>query len=69
MAMDAMVVGPELVEEALMMVRMVHQLLVLSMVEVVSVVELSPGLAVHVGHEDHLHGVGCLHHEGHGLRM
>ena len=66
--MDAMVVEPELVEVALMMVRMMHQLLVLSMVEVVSVVEWSPGHAVHVGHEDHLHGVGCLHHEGHGLR-
>ena len=68
MAMDAVVVELELVEEALMRVGMMNRVVVLSMVEVVPVVEWSPELAVHVGHEDHLHGVGCLHHEGHGLR-
>ena len=50
------------------MVERMHRLPVLSMVVVVSVVEWSPGLAVHEEHEGPLHDVGCLHPGGHGPR-
>ena len=50
------------------MEEVVHRLLVLSMVVLMSVVEWTPGVAVHGEHEDPLHGADYLHLEGHGPR-
>ena len=67
-SMDVVVVVPESVEEALTMEEVMHRLMVLKLVVLMSVVGWTPEVAAHEKHEGPLHGVDCLHHEGHGPR-
>ena len=68
MSMDVVVVVPESVGEALTMEEVMHRLVVLKVVVLMPVVGWTPEVAAHEKHEGPLHGVGCLHHEGHGPR-
>ena len=67
-SMDVVVVVPESVEEALTLEEVMHRLMVLKLVVLMSVVGWTPEVAAHEKHEGPLHGVDCLHHEGHGPR-
>ena len=65
--MDVVVVVPEPVGEALTMEEVVSRLMALRVVVLMLVVVWTPEVAVHEMHEDPLHDVVGLRHEGHGL--